>query len=159
MQVAVAHLPELAPAHHLCGLRKHVLALHLLELGVVLLGRPDGRLAPHLETGHVLEGHGQLAQQQLPGPASVVPLHAVVLPRGEVGTQARLALGREGVGAELGVRLGEGEDGREVAARGGLGQIVHELLQAGVVEVRGVSEDQVTEGELEELLARSSTAP
>ena len=35
----------------------------------------------------------------------------------------------------------------------GLGQIVHELLQAGVVEVRGVSEDQVAEGELEELLA------
>ena len=155
VQVAVVHLPELAPAHHLCGLRKHlhVLGLHLLELGVVLLGRPHGRLAPHLGAGHVLEGHGQLAQQQLPGPALVVPLGAVVLLRGEVGAQARLALGREGFWAELGVRLGdEGEDGRDIARRG-LGQIVHELLQAGVVEVRGVSEDQVAEGELEELLA------
>ena len=42
------------------------------------------------------------------------------------------------------MRLGEGEDRSPLA---------HELLQGGVVEVRGVSEDQVGEGELEELLA------
>ena len=39
------------------------------------------------------------------------------------------------------MRLGdEGEDGRDIARRG-LGQIVHELLQAGFVEVRGVCEE------------------
>ena len=147
VQVAVVHLPEPLPAHDLRGLRQElrVLGLDLLELGVVLLGRPHGRFAPHLGAGHVLEGHGQLAQEQLPGPVPVVLLGAVVLLGSEVLAQARLALGREGLGAELRVRLGdEGERGRDVA-RGGLGQVVHELLQAGVVEVCGVSEDQVAE--------------
>ena len=58
-QVAVVHLPELVPAHHLRSLRQplDVLGFHLLELGVVLLGR----LAPHLGAGHALEGHGHAA--------------------------------------------------------------------------------------------------